>query len=116
MGTKQQKIQLEMAFMAEGRGEAPMAADKGTEVPKAKRKPEDPALAVLLMEEICQRENLRRALQRVKQNKGSSGIDGMTVKKLPGYLKKHWPEIYEQLLAGTYGPEPVKRVEIPKTA
>jgi RNA-directed DNA polymerase len=66
------------------------------------------------MEEICQRENLRRALQRVRQNKGVPGIDGMTVKKLSGYLKKHWPQIREQLLAGTYSPEPVKRVEIPK--
>jgi RNA-directed DNA polymerase len=114
MGSKRQKIQLELAFMAEGRGEAPMAADKGTEVSRAKRKPEDPALPVLLMEEICQRENLRRALQRVRRNKGVPGIDGMTVKKLSGYLKKHWPEIREQLLVGTYSPQPVKRVEIPK--
>jgi RNA-directed DNA polymerase len=91
-----------------------MAADKGTEASKAKRDSEDPALPVLLMEEICQRENLRRALQRVRQNKGSPGIDGMTVKKLSSYLKKHWPQIREQLLAGTYSPEPVKRVEIPK--
>jgi len=115
MDAKRRKIQLELAFMAEGRGEAPMAADKGTEAAKAKRKPEDPALAVLLMEEICQRENLRRALQRVKQNKGSPGIDGMTVRKLSSCLKKHWPRIREQLLAGTYSPEPVKRVEIPKS-
>jgi len=114
MGAKRQKIQLELAFMAESRGEAPMAADKGTEASKAKRDSEDPALPVLLMEEICQRENLRRALQRVRQNKGSPGIDGMTVKKLSSYLKKHWPQIREQLLAGTYSPEPVKRVEIPK--
>jgi RNA-directed DNA polymerase len=114
MDAKRRKIQLELAFMAEGRGEAPMAADKGTEVPKAKRSPEDPALPVLLMEEICQRESLRRALQRVRQNKGVPGIDGMTVKKLSGYLKKHWPEIREQLLAGTYRPQPVKGVEILK--
>lgn len=114
MGAKRRKIQLELAFMAESRGEAPMAADKGTEASKAKRTPEDPALPVLLMEEICQRENLRKALQRVRQNKGSPGIDGMTVKKLPGYLKKHWPQIREQLLAGNYQPQPVKRTEIPK--
>lgn len=114
MDARRQKMQLELAFMAESRGEAPRAVDKGTEVSKAKRKPEDPALAVLLMEEICQRENLRKALQRVRQNKGSPGIDGMTVKKLPGYLKKHWPQIREQLLAGNYRPQPVKRVEIPK--
>jgi len=115
MGTKRQKNQMELAFMAEGRGEAPMAVNKGTEVSLAKRKSEDPALTVLLMEQICQRENLRKALQRVKQNKGGAGIDGMTVNKLPGYLKKHWPEIREQLLVGTYSPKPVKRVEIPKS-
>ncbi len=114
MDKERRKIQLELAFMTEGRGETPMVVDKGTEVFKAKRKPEDPALPVLLMEEICQRENLKRALQRVRQNKGSPGIDGMTVKKLPGYLKKHWPRMREQLLAGNYQPQPVKRVEIPK--
>ncbi len=64
MDAKRRKIQLELAFMAESRGEAPMAADKGTEASKAKRTPEAPALTVLLMEQICQRENLRRALQR----------------------------------------------------
>jgi len=114
VGAKRRKIQLELAFMAESRGETPMAANKGTEVSKAKRTPEDPALPVLLMEEICQRENLRKALQRVRQNKGSPGIDGMTVRRLSNYLKKHWPQIREQLLAGNYQPQPVKRVEIPK--
>ena len=115
MGAKRRKIQMELAFMAEGRGEAPMAANKGTEVPMVKRDPEDPALPVLLMEQICQRENLSKALQRVRQNKGGPGIDGMTVNKLVGYLKKHWPQIREQLLAGVYSPKPVKRVEIPKS-
>jgi RNA-directed DNA polymerase len=81
----------------------------------AKRESEDPALTVLLMEQICERENLSKALQRVRQNKGGPGIDGMTVNKLPGYLKKHWPQIREQLLAGAYRPKPVKRVEIPKS-
>jgi len=91
-----------------------MAAGKGTEVAMAKRKPEDLALHVLLMEEIVKRENLKKALQRVRQNKVSPGVDGMTVKKLGGYLKKHWPRMREQLLAGNYSLEPVKRVEIPK--
>ncbi len=114
MDKEQQKTQLELAFMTEGRSEAPKAVDKGTEVSMSKRKPEGPALPVLLMEEICQRENLKRALQRVRQNKGSPGIDGMTVKKLSGYLKKHWPQIREQLLVGNYQPQLVKRTEIPK--
>jgi RNA-directed DNA polymerase len=115
MGTERRKIQMELAFMAECRGEAPKAVHEGTEVPMAKRASEDPALPILWMEQICQRENLRKALQRVRQNKGGPGIDGMTVNKLPGYLKKHWPEIRAQLLAGAYRPKPVKREEIPKS-
>ena len=66
------------------------------------------------MEEVCERENLKEALRRVKANKGSPGIDGMTVDELPDYLKQHWPAIREQLLSGTYKPKPVRRVEIPK--
>ena len=66
------------------------------------------------MEEVCERENCKRALARVKANKGSAGVDGMTVRQLPEYLKRHWPDIREQLLSGTYKPQPVKRVEIPK--
>ena len=66
------------------------------------------------MEEVCERENCKQALARVKANKGSPGVDGMTVHELPGYLKQHWPTIREQLLSGTYKPQPVKRVEIPK--
>jgi RNA-directed DNA polymerase len=66
------------------------------------------------MEEVCGRQNCRQALARVKRNKGSAGVDGMTVEQLPAYLKQHWPAIREQLLRGTYKPQPVKRVEIPK--
>ncbi len=66
------------------------------------------------MEEVCERENCLQALKRVKSNKGSPGIDGMTVEELSGHLREHWPAIREQLLNGTYKPQPVKRVEIPK--
>ena len=66
------------------------------------------------MEEVCERENCKRALARIKANKGSAGMDGMTVRQLPEYLKQHWPVIREQLLSGAYKPQPVKRVEIPK--
>ena len=72
------------------------------------------AIGKQLMEEVCERENCKQALARVKANKGSPGVDGMTVKELPGYLKQHWPTIREQLMSGTYKPQPVKRVEIPK--
>src|SRR5271165_161916 len=66
------------------------------------------------MEEICERENLKQALQQVKANKGSAGVDGMTVGGITDYLKQHWPAIREQLRSGTYRPQPVRRVEIPK--
>jgi RNA-directed DNA polymerase len=66
------------------------------------------------MEVICNRENLWKALRRVQVNKGSPGVDGMTVHELPEYLRAHWPTLREQLLRGTYQPQPVKRVEIPK--
>ena len=66
------------------------------------------------MEEVCERANLKEALRQVRSNKGSAGVDGMTVDQLADYLKQHWPAIREQLLNGTYEPQPVRRVEIPK--
>jgi RNA-directed DNA polymerase len=116
MSDKRQKNQLQMvlAFTDEGRSEAPKARREGTESPTAKRAYESPAIPEQVMEEVCDRENLKRALQRVKSNKGSPGIDGMRVEQLPGYLKQHWPAIREQLLSGTYKPQPVRRVEIAK--
>ena len=116
MGDKRQKNQLQMvlAFTAEGRSEAPMARREGTESLTAKRACESPAIPEQVMEEVCERGNLKRALRRVKSNKGSPGIDGMTVGELPGYLKQHWLAIREQLLSGSYKPQPVRRVEIPK--
>ena len=111
-----QKIQyqLSLAFMTEGRGEAPIAGHEGTESPTAKREPESPASDESLMEEVCERENLEDAWQRVRANKGSPGVDGMTIDETRDYLREHWPNIREQLLDGTYRPQPVKRVEIPK--
>src|SRR5664279_2918897 len=114
MDDRRQKNQLELAFMEEGRSEAPTASMQGTESSAGKRGIESPAIAEQLMEEVCERENCKQALKRVKANKGSPGADGMTVHDLPGYLKQHWPDIREQLLNGTYKPQPVKRVEIPK--
>lgn len=67
-----------------------------------------------LLERVLERSNLQRALKQVRQNKGAPGIDGMSVDELPRHLKVHWPEIRAQLVAGTYRPQPVKRVEIPK--
>jgi RNA-directed DNA polymerase len=115
-GTRQkiQYTQLRLAFAAEGRGEASDTERPGTEPLTAKRTSERPALEERLMEEICQRENLEMAWKRVRENKGSPGVDGLTIDETADYLREHWPTIREQLLAGTYTPQPVKRVEIPK--
>ena len=115
MGIKRQNNQLRLAFGEEGRSEAPASPGEGSETLTAKRMIESPASNnEQLMEEVCERENCLQAYKRVKSNKGSPGIDGMTVDALTVYLKEHWPAIREQLLTGTYKPQPVKRVEIPK--
>jgi RNA-directed DNA polymerase len=114
MSDKRQKNQLELAFMNESRSEAPRVSTEGTESLAAKRGTESLAIGEQLMEEVCERENCKQALARVKANKGSAGVDGMTVHELPEFLKQHWPAIREQLLSGTYKPQPVRRVEIPK--
>src|SRR3982074_3856183 len=111
MSDKRQKNQLVLAFAEEERSEAPKASQEGTESLTAKCETERPASHEQLMEEVCERENCWQAYKRVKANKGSSGIDGMKVGELSGYLKQHWRE---QLLRGTYQPQPVRRVEIPK--
>src|SRR3989441_8116233 len=117
MSGQRQKNQPEqgvLAFPAEGRSDAPKAAERGTETLMAKRKSESLAGTERLMEEVCELENGKQALQRVKANKGSPGVDGMTVDELPEYLKQHELEIGEQLRNGTYQPQPVRRVKIPK--
>jgi RNA-directed DNA polymerase len=114
MRGKRQKNQLWLAFAAESRSEAPTAAAEGTEPRRAERLTQSPVKAATLMEEVCERANLLKAYQQVKANKGSPGVDGMTVTALRDYLNTHWPRIREQLLTGTYTPQPVKRVEIPK--
>ena len=72
------------------------------------------ATGAALLEQVLDRDNLLRALKRVKANRGAPGIDGMTVTELPGYLLEAWPAIREALRAGTYRPQAVRRVEIPK--
>jgi len=75
---------------------------------------EHPADGSRLMEIILERGNMFKALKRVRDNKGAPGIDNMTVDQLPGYLRRHWLKIREDLLNSTYKPFPVKRKEIPK--
>lgn len=114
MSDKRQKNQLELAFTEMSRSEAPRDSAEGTEALMAKREAESTANSEQLMEAVCGRKNCQQALARVKSNKGSAGIDGMTVEQLPDYLKQHWPIIRERLLRGSYKPQAVKRVEIPK--
>ena len=114
MDDKRSKTQKYLAFLEESRSEAPRASREGSESSAAKREPDSPAVFEQLMGEVCQRSNLEEALRRVRANRGSPGIDGITVDGLVEHLKQHWPAIREQLLQGTYQPQPVKRVEIPK--
>src|SRR6266849_6519772 len=109
-----QNVQGELDFSSSPAGEAREAGREGTESFPAVHGSESPASTNRLMEEVCERGNLKEALRRVKANKGSPGVDGMTVGGITGYLKQHWPAIREQLLQGTYEPQPVRRVEIPK--
>lgn len=116
MSTKRQKNQLELAFVVRDPGEAAGRTLEGTEALVAKDPPECPAKTDDLMEEILERENLKKALKRVQANKGAPGIDRLTVDQLPDHLREHWPTMRAQLLSGTYEPQPVRRVEIPKPA
>jgi RNA-directed DNA polymerase len=106
----QMSRQLELPLW--GRGEAPRA-QRSEEALTAANETERSG-ASDLMEKVCERPNLQAALKRVRKNKGSPGIDGMTVDELADYLRAHWPALREQLLAGTYQPSPVKRQFIPK--
>lgn len=73
-----------------------------------------PVNDISLMEKVVDRHNLFCALHRVQSNKGSAGIDGLAVDDLPAFLKQHWVSVRAQLLDGTYCPQPVKQVMIPK--
>jgi RNA-directed DNA polymerase len=111
---KRQNIQLELDFSLSRAGEACGTVREEIESLSTANDTESPANTNRLMEEVCERENLKEALRQVKANKGSGGVDRMTVGQLSDYLKQHWPTIREQLLNGTYEPKPVRRVEIPK--
>ena len=70
--------------------------------------------ASMLMEQVVCRENMLAAYRRVVRNKGAAGVDGLTVEDLWGFCQAHWEGIREQLLGGSYRPQPVRKVEIPK--
>ena len=111
---KRLNIQLRLDFSSAPTGEARQAGREDIELLSVVTEPERPANTCRIMEDACERANLKEALRQVRGNKGSAGIDRMTVDQLGDYLKQHWPAIREQLLNGTYEPKPVRRVEIPK--
>lgn len=106
--------QLQLVFSPAEEARASTAGREDAEPIVAKCEPERPAVIHSLMEAVCERENLKKALRRVKANHGSPGIDGMTVDQLSDYLRTHWPKHRDELRQGTYTPSPVRRVEIPK--
>ena len=79
-----------------------------------RRRVTQPALHEVLMEGIVAADNMRRAWRQVRRNRGAPGIDGMRIEDFPAYARGHWPTIRQALLDGTYGPQPVRRVSIPK--
>jgi len=114
MSGKRQKTQYVLALEPRDRGEPPVSGYLGAEPSVAKPAPESPAWTEQLMEKVCSRENLETAWKRVRSNKGGPGMDGMTIDDAKAHLREHWPSIRSRLLEGTYQPQPVKRVEIPK--
>lgn len=106
--------QLELDLPMPVQGEARLRVAQEVETVGATAEPESPASTEHLMEAICDPDNIEAALDVVVRNKGAPGIDGITVKQLPGILKVRWPEIEEQLLQGRYQPQPVRRVRLPK--
>src|SRR5271166_4505550 len=114
MNGKRQKTHCSVALEPAGEGEALSGSSPRAEPSAANPTPESPASAEQLMEEVCSRENLETAWKRVRRNKGSPGVDGMTIDDAKDYLREQWPNIRSQLLGGAYQPLPVKRVEIPK--
>jgi RNA-directed DNA polymerase len=110
------KNQVELNLGTGVTGEARSAATQEIETGAAKACLERPAAGGPSMEAIVERNNLRKALEQVRRNKGAPGVDGMSVNKLASHLKEHWLAIRAQLLEGIYEPQPVRRVEIPKAS
>jgi RNA-directed DNA polymerase len=112
-GAKRQMPE-QLGLPLKGRGEAPMVQRSGEAPTMASGMGRSGADH--LMERMVERGNVKLALARVRENRGSPGVNGTTVDELPRYLAEHWQEVREQLLAGTYPPKPVLRQEIPKAS
>ena len=111
-----QKTEPEITLQTGATGEAPSVGMEGTEARTADIQVESQAAHGPTMEVIVERDNLRKALAQVKRNKGAAGVDDMSLDALAPHLKEHWSAIRAQLLEGTYKPQPVRRVEIPKAS
>jgi len=107
---KHQKSELSER-LPNARGEAERDGDRGEAEPVRQAQA---SLGRALLEQALTRENLVLAWKRVRANAGSAGVDGLTVEQTAERLKVHWPSVKEQLLAGQYRPNPVRRVQIPK--
>ena len=116
MTTPRPPYQLELDLPMPERGEAPRRARKRSKRSRRRPNPKARQSTNNLMEAICAPDNIEAALRAVVRNKGAPGVDGITVKQLPGVLAARWPEIEGQLLQGRYQPQPVRRVKIPKPA
>ena len=110
---RQMTKQLELPL--EGRGEAPRIQRSGEALTATQGNERSGTDGVLLMERVVERSNVEDAIKRVRKNKGSPGIDGMTVQELSPYLEANWQDIRTQLLQGIYQPKPVRKQEIPKS-
>ncbi|QSV47072.1 group II intron reverse transcriptase/maturase [Geobacter benzoatilyticus] len=99
---------------SEGSGRKPRVAGRGAANVTGRKATPSPEAATGLMARIVSRGNMMVAYSRVMRNKGAPGVDEMPVTALKGYLQTEWPRIREELLAGKYHPQPVRKVEIPK--
>ena len=114
MTTVEAEGRFEMtAATSEGSGRNPREQESGVSNVTVRTEPSYPE-RLHLMEAVVERENMVAAYHRVVRNKGTAGVDGMTVSDLKGYLQANWPHIREDLLSGVYEPQPVKGAEIPK--
>jgi RNA-directed DNA polymerase len=111
---KRQKSRNEPASKNDESGETMDVFVRGFEASAAVCESENLASTANMMEEILDTENLKQAVKRVMQNKGAAGVDRLTVEDLPPYLAANWKRIRQELLHGTYAPQAVRRVEIPK--
>lgn len=114
MSDSRLKIQLQLAFTQEDRGAPPVSGESGTVLLAANSATESPTDGDRLMERICAPDNLLVAVAKVIANGGAPGVDGMSVKELEGHFERHRARVTQELRSGTYRPQPVKRVEIPK--